>query len=163
MLICLAVILVACDAAPASPPTPAAPLATPTTIFVVITVPPIPTSSPTPIVPVSSPGVVTDRIGALTSDGTAIPPPFTLAGGDYLFSWMVAQPTTDRGCTFAALLTPGPSVSPSTVQTLGPLTILPDSRLTGSKQVVGLGAGDYTLRPSGDGRWSVTVTPLRGR
>jgi hypothetical protein len=163
MLVALAIQVTACTSAPARP-TPAAPQATPTTIVVIVTVPPIPTSSPTPIVaPLASPNVGPDRVLTLTSDGTSTPPRFTLAGGDYLFSWVVVRPTDERGCTFGALLTPEPSVSPPTVQALGPLTILPNGGLSGSKQLVGLGPGGYTLRPSGDCRWTVTVTPLQGR
>jgi hypothetical protein len=164
LLACLSLVLVACDPAPARPPTPVGPPPTPTTIVVVVTVPPpSPTTSPTPLPPPPSPNVGSDRLLTIASDGTSIPPRFTLAGGNYLFAWVVPRPTNPRGCTFDVLVVPEPSVSPSTVQPLGPIMLGPEGGMTGNRNLSRLGPGDYTLKPNGDCPWTITITPLGNR
>ena len=74
-----------------------------------------------------------DSVVTLTSDGLSVPGRFTLAGGDYLFSWVINRPTDERGCVFDALLTSEPTVSPLTLRSLGPLTVVPEGRLSGQQ------------------------------
>ena len=147
-------------------PLAAAPTSTPTTIVMVVTVPPVPTlASPTPaprIVapPPAPPGP--EQVLRLNSDGVTSPPAFRLAGGSYLFSWEVPRPTKEGGCFFSAMLTSEPSVSPFTLQSLGPWTVAPTAGHSGSRRLDGLGAGAYSLRPTGDCPWTITITPIRG-
>jgi hypothetical protein len=170
VLVGLLLLIAACSAAPPaeSPPqAPAAPqpAASPTTIVMVVTVPPIPTferptQPPAPVLPTPTPAP--ESPFKLMSDGITSPPGFRLAGGDYLFSWEVAPTTKPNGCYFGAVLTSEPSVSPFTLQTLGPWTVDSGAGHTGSRRFNGLGAGAYALRPNGDCPWTVTVTPIRG-
>ena len=137
---------------------------TPTTIVVVVTVAPVPTAtSPTPVPPVALPPTDPgpERALRLTSDGILAPPAFRLVGGSYLFAWEVPRPTDPAGCFFGAMLMSEPSVSPFTLQTLGPWTVPPTEGHTGSRRLDGLGAGGYSLRPTGDCSWTITITPLR--
>jgi hypothetical protein len=99
----------------------------------------------------------------LISDGVVAPPAFRLAGGSYLFAWDVPRPTNPSGCFFGAMLTSEASVSPFTLQSLGPWTVPPTDGHAGSKRIDGLGAGGYSLRPTGDCPWTITVTPIQGR
>jgi hypothetical protein len=171
VLVGLLLLIVACSAAPPSEslpqtPAPAPPAASPTTIVMVVTVPPIPTferptQPPAPVLPTPTPAP--ENPFKLTSDGVLSPPGFRLVGGDYLFSWEVVPATKPAGCYFGAVLTSEPSVSPFTFQTLGPWTVDSGAGHTGSRRLNGLGAGAYTLRPNGDCPWTVTVTPVRGR
>jgi hypothetical protein len=163
MLVSLAALVVACSPPPA-PPATSLPQATPTTIVVIVTVPPPgPTSVPTPVPALPSPPAGADRVITLMSDGVSVPPAFRLAGGDYVFAWTVPRPRSERGCTFDAMLISEPSVSPFTLQTLGPWAVSPAAGLTGSKRIAGLGAGGYALRPNGDCPWTVTITPVQAR
>jgi hypothetical protein len=75
----------------------------------------------------------------------------------------VPRPPKEAGCFFDAMLISEPSVSPFTLQTLGPWTVAPSAGHSGSKRIDRLGAGGYTLRPNGDCPWTVTITPLQGR
>ena len=163
----LVLLLVACSSEPpgVSPGPPASP-ATPTTIVIVVTVPPIPTAAPptrvpSPVIPTAAAGP--EQAQQMTSDGISTPPSFRLAGGDYVLAWEVPRPTVRGGCSFGAVLTSEPSVAPFTLQTLGPWTVEPTSGYSGSKWIDGLSTGSYTLRPSGDCPWTVTVTPMPGR
>ena len=99
----------------------------------------------------------------LASDGIVAPPAFRLAGGSYVFTWDVPRPAAPAGCFFSAMLTSEPSVSPFTLQTLGPWTVAPTNGYSGSKRIEGLGAGGYSLRPTGDCPWTITITPFQGR
>jgi hypothetical protein len=159
----LTVLVVTCGAPPEQP-TPAVARPTPTTIVVIVTVaPPGPTSAPTPVVALPSPPPAIDRVLTLVSDGLSAPLRFTLAGGDYLFAWVVPRAPNGRDCTFDALLVSEPTVSPARMQPLGPQSVIADAGLTGSRRIAGLGAGGYVLRPNGDCQWTVTITPLGSR
>jgi hypothetical protein len=167
LLAALSLLTIACDAPPTLPTPstpPAGPQPTTTTIVVVVTMPPPPaTASPTipPAAPVAA--VAPDQLLTLVSDGISVPPRFTLAGGDYEVSWAAVRPAADRDCTFSAMLMSEPLVSPSTLQTLGPRLMTEGATLTGSTRMSGLGAGGYTLRSTGDCRWTVTIRPLQAR
>ena len=167
VLIAVTLVLGSCSAPASDPAPPTLPvMGTPTTIVMVVTVPPIstvakPTQVPAPAMPTATPGP--ESAIKLTSDGISTPPGFRLAGGDYMFAWDVPRPTSEAGCFFGAMLTSEPSVSPFTLQTLGPWTVAATAGYSGSKRIDGLGAGGYTLRPNGDCPWTVTITPIRGR
>src|SRR6185503_8683587 len=168
LLLCLTMWGAACSLAPGEAPSSAtAPASTPTTIVMIVTVPPIPTlASPTPaprIAAPPSPPPGPEQVLKLNSDGVMSPPAFRLAGGSYLFSWEVPRPTKATGCFFSAMLTSDASVSPFTLQSLGPWTVDPAAGYTGSRRIDGLEAGAYSLRPTGDCPWTVTITPIRGR
>ena len=167
ILTALLVSVLACSPAPSgvAPVTPS-PASTPTTIVVVVTAAPAPTTTrPTPVPPAAPPPKIAgpERALRLTSDGVVAPPAFRLAGGSYLFAWEVPRPTDPAGCFFGAMLTSEPSVSPFILQTLGPWTVPPTAGHAGSRRLDGLGAGGYSLRPTGDCPWTITVTPIPGR
>jgi hypothetical protein len=172
-LVLLTLLLAACSApqpvapAPTLPPTPAV-IATPTTIVVIITVPPVataprPVPSPIPALSGPTPAAGPENPLRLSSDGISTPPAFRLAGGDYVFAWEVPRPPNPAGCYFGAMLQSEPSVSPFTLQLLGPWTVEPTDGYAGSRRINGLGSGGYMLRPGGDCPWTITITPLRGR
>lgn len=167
LLLGCVLVIVACDAplAGGSAQTPG-PAPTPTTVVMIVVVSPVPTSAnPTPAPPVSVPPAPLgpENPLRLSSDGVVGPPPFRLAGGSYVFSWEVPRPTKDAGCYFSAMLTSEPSVSPFTLQSLGPWTVAPTAGHSGSRRLDGLGAGGYLLRPTGDCPWTVTITPIGSR
>jgi hypothetical protein len=142
------------------------PPSTPTTIVMIVTVPPVPTlASPTPAPRIAAPPPAPpgpEQVLRLNSDGVTSPPAFRLAGGSYLFSWEVPRPTKEGGCFFSAMLTSEPSVSPFILQSLGPWTVAPTAGHAGSRRLDGLGAGGYSLRPTGDCPWTITITPIPG-
>jgi hypothetical protein len=139
---------------------------TATTIVMIVTVPPAPTlASPTPAPRIAAPPPVPpgpEQVLRLNSDGVTSPPAFRLAGGSYLFNWEVPRPTREGGCFFSAMLTSEPSVAPFTLQSLGPWTVAPTAGHSGSRRLDGLGAGNYSLRPTGDCPWTITITPIPG-
>jgi hypothetical protein len=164
LLATLGLLTAACETAPALPSPTAGPPPTTTTIVVVVTVPPPPaTASPTAAPAVPPPTVAPDQLLTLASDGISAPPRFTLAGGDYEVSWVATRPVADRDCTFDAMMMSEPSVSPFTLQMLGPRIMTDGTTMTGSTRLSGLGAGGYTLRSTGDCRWTVTIRPLQTR